>query len=118
MVQHMLLRDHLRTCNEWIEKLWRDVHRCVLKPFSYKFRQLEEADVLDPLKKVDISIAYICGIFHHFKSIYIPRNNHRLSSEGNTTPLQLFVARFLSENHALRTHTAEIWITNPTTSFR
>ena len=45
MVQHMLLRDHL----PWIEKLWRDVHRCVLKPFSNKFRQLEEADVLDPL---------------------------------------------------------------------
>ena len=29
------------THNERIERLWRDVHRCVLKPFAELFRRLE-----------------------------------------------------------------------------
>lgn len=86
------------THNERIERLWRDVHRCVLKPFADQFRHLETIGLLDPLNEVDIYCLHLC---------YLPRiekclnsfqeawNNHCLSTEGNATPLQLFLTGLL-----------------------
>ena len=42
------------THNQRIERLWRDVHCCVLRPFADQFYRLEEANLLDPLNEVDI----------------------------------------------------------------
>ena len=85
--------------NEHIERLWRDVHQCVLKLFADKFRRLEQSGLLDPINEVDIFCLHMC---------YLPRinqcinsfeeawNNHCVSTEGNATPYQLFVAGLLS----------------------
>ena len=48
------------THNEHIERLWRDVHQCVLRPFADKFRSLEENGLLDPLNEVDIFCLHTC----------------------------------------------------------
>ena len=85
------------THNERTERLWNDTNRCISRIFSDTFRQLESEGVLDPLNEVDMFCL-------HF--IYLPRinkaidefvqswNHHPLSSEGNMTPSQIFVAYF------------------------
>ena len=81
------------THNERVERLWRDVHRCVAKIFSDLFTELEIAETLDPLNDVDLYCLHY---------IFLPRinqsliefkdswNNHALSTAGNLTPSQLF----------------------------
>ena len=44
----------LSTHHERIEKLWRDVHRCVASVFNQDFKHLEENEKLDLLNEVDI----------------------------------------------------------------
>ena len=59
------------THNERIERLWRDVHRCVLRPFSEKFQSLEQAGLLNPLNEVDIFCLHFC---------FLPRINRCIQS--------------------------------------
>lgn len=78
--------------NERIERLWRDVHRCVAVIYSDELRSLEADGKLDPLNEVDLYCLHC---------IYLPRisksllefqeswNNHSISSEGSRTPYQL-----------------------------
>ena len=82
------------THNERIERLWRDVTRCVSSSFIDTFTALEAEQMLDPTNEVDIFCL-------HF--VFLPRvnkaladfkgswNSHPLSTEGNKSPLQLFV---------------------------
>ncbi len=81
--------------NERVERLWRDVHRCVLSMFGDLFCCLEQEALLNPLNKVDLFCL-------HF--IFLPRinrnllefreswNHHKLSTEGNRSPYQRRVA--------------------------
>lgn len=80
------------THNERIERLWRDVHQALVH-FADTFQGLECDEILDTLNDVDM----FC--LHY---VYLPRlqkclqdfqeswNNHKLSTEGNMTPYQLF----------------------------
>lgn len=85
--------------NERIERLWRDVHRCIVSPFAQKFRTLEENGYLDPLNEVDLYILHLIFMprinkcISEFKDSW---NHHALSSEGNMTPLQLFFEGLLA----------------------
>ena len=79
--------------NERVERLWRDVNRCVCRQFSITFRSLEIENTLDPLNNVDmyclhqIFMPKINRCLSEFKESW---NHHSLSSEGNKTPYQLF----------------------------
>ena len=79
--------------NERIERLWRDVHRSVTSHFADTFRKLESENILDPLNEVDLYCLHyiymprICKALSEFQQSW---NNHKLSTEGNKTPLQLF----------------------------
>ena len=89
------------THNERIERLWRDVFRCVGVLFVDTFRKLEEDGVLDCLNEIDLYCL-------HF--VYLPRiesaldafvdswNNHSLSTEHNLTPNQLFIRGAIEQN--------------------
>ena len=84
--------------NERVERLWRDVHRCIASTFADLFHSLESEGYLDPLNEVDL----FC--LHH---IFLPRinrsilefreswNQHKLSTEVNRTPYQLFLEGML-----------------------
>ena len=78
--------------NERVERLWRDVNRCICSCFADTFRSLESG-VLDPLNEVDLwCLHYIFSprinkCLSEFKESW---NNHALSSEGSKTPYQLF----------------------------
>lgn len=80
------------THNERIERLWRDVHHSLLH-FADLFRDLESEEILDTLNDVDmyclhyIFLPRLKKCVHDFQESW---NNHRLSTEGNMTPYQLF----------------------------
>ena len=79
--------------NERVERFWRDVHRCIVSPFTEKFQSLESNGVLDPLNEVDLYVLYLVFLplinkcILEFKESW---NHHSLSSEANMKPFQLF----------------------------
>lgn len=80
--------------NERIERMWRDVHRCVVSTFSDMFTSLEREDLLGPTNEVDLYCLHhiffplISKNLSEFKESW---NNHSISSEGSRTPYQLLV---------------------------
>ena len=89
------------THNERIERLWRDVFRCVGTIFYSTFKQLEEEEKLDPLNEIDLYCLH---------RVFLPRinaaldafveswNNHPISGERNFSPNQLFIHGALQQN--------------------
>ena len=61
------------THNERIERLWRDVFRCVGTVFYAIFKQLEEEEKLDPLNEIDI-------ILYCLHRVFLPRINATLDA--------------------------------------
>ena len=89
------------THNERIERLWRDVFRCVGVIYYDAFRELEEQEMLDPMNDVDVyclHYIFIPRINAALNSFIDSWNNHSLSSARNLTPNQLFVQGALEFN--------------------
>ena len=88
--------------NERVERLWRDVHRCVLKMFADVFRSLESEGYLDPLNEVDLFCVHYIFLPRINRSLVEFResgNHHKLSTEGNRTPYQLFFEGMLHKSY-------------------
>lgn len=100
------------THNQRIERLWRDVHRCVVSIYSEIFYSLEAEGLLDPLNETDLYAL-------HF--VFLPRlnkcllefseswNQHKLATEENLTPCQLF---FEGSNYLLLNYNVDVQDTN------
>lgn len=79
--------------NERIERLWRDVNRCVVSIYADTFRDMERSGYLDPLNEVDLYCLHyiyeplINKCITEFKESW---NNHSMSTEGSMSPHQLF----------------------------
>lgn len=89
------------THNERIERMWRDVYRCVSVLFCDTFRELEDEGDLDVLNEVDMYClhrVYLGRINQALRSFEVSWNNHPLSTEHNNTPNQLFVAGILQQH--------------------
>lgn len=74
--------------------MWRDVTRCASIGFISTFNALESENLLDPLNEVDIFCLHYIFIPHVNKCLTDFQgswNRHGLSTEGNMSPLQLFV---------------------------
>ena len=87
------------THNERIERLWQDVHRFVLKPFADTFRIMESQGMLDPLNEVDVFSLHFCFlpiVNKATESFQEAWNNHKVSTEGNATPYQLYLAGMMA----------------------
>ena len=82
------------THNERIERLWRDVFRCVGVLFYNTFRKLEEDNHLDCLNEVDLFClhwVFTPRINAALESFVESWNNHPVSTARNRTPNQLFI---------------------------
>ena len=82
------------THNECIERLWRDVHRCVNILFADTFRAMEEEGILNCLNDVDVfclHYTFIPRINAALTRFTESWNNHAISTAGNLTPNQLFI---------------------------
>ena len=82
------------TRNQRIERLWRDVFRCVCHFFYYLFYGMEQSGILDldnSLHMFALHIVFLQRInfaLCEFKEMF---NNHRLRTEKNSTPNQLWL---------------------------
>lgn len=89
------------THNERIERLWRDVYRCVGSLYHDCFQKLEVEGCLNPLNETDmyclhyVFLPRINSTLEHFIESW---NNHSLSSENNLTPYQLFIRGAIQQN--------------------
>ncbi len=89
------------THNERIERLWRDVFRCVGVLFYNTFRKLEEDNHLDCLNEVDMFClhwVFTPRINAALQSFVESWNNHPVSTARNQTPNQLFIQGALEQN--------------------
>lgn len=87
--------------NQRIERLWRDVFQSVLILYYELFYHYEEIQVLDPSNELDIfclHFVYLPRINNHLSIWKDGWTRHKLSSERNQTPMQLYI-RGLMENN-------------------
>ena len=81
------------THNEQVERMWRDVTRCVSNSYINLFSALETEGTLDPINEVDLFCLHYIFIPRINKSLADFQgswNHHPLSTEGNLSPLQLY----------------------------
>ena len=84
--------------NERVERPWRDVHRCIVSPFTEKFQSLESVGVLDPLNEVDLYVLHLVFLplinkcISEFKESW---NHHSLFIEANMTLFHLFLKVYM-----------------------
>ena len=108
--------------NERVEGLWRDVHRCIASIFTTTFRSLESNEKLGALNEVDLYCLHYVFLPHINISLLEFQEswkNHALSSEGNKSPLQLFIEESMNSLREGRrqTETSDVDVSNLTSSF-
>ena len=93
------------THNQRIERLWRDVFRCVAHIFYYTFQVMEESGLLNmnnPLHKYALHYVFLPRINRAISSFKTAWNNHPLRTENNWTPQRIWVNGMIDiRNHAL-----------------
>ena len=91
------------THNERIERLWRDVQRCVSVLFADLFRCMEENSILSCLNEVDLFClhqTFLPRINSALDKFVESWNNHPMSTANNLTPNQQFIQGALAQNMA------------------
>ena len=112
VAQHMIQQrgEHRRSVivgssvhNQRVERLWRDMHRCVTLLFYRMFYFMEDQGMLDPVNERDLFALHY---------VFIPRinlslskfqegwNNHGMRTERNMTPNQLYAYGALQLQHS------------------
>ena len=81
--------------NQRIERLWRDMHRCVTSLFYRLFYYLEHNELLDPIDSVHLfALHYVFTprINQALQQFVEAWNNHGVRTEHGLTPNQLFTS--------------------------
>ncbi len=89
------------THNQRIERLWRDVFRCVAVLYADVFKELENNEKFNALNETDmfcLHTVFLPRINRDLKAFIECWNNHPLSSSNNLTPNQLFIQGALEQN--------------------
>jgi hypothetical protein len=80
--------------NQRIERLWRDLFSGCISFFYYFFYSLEQLQLLDINSEVDLmALHYIFTpiIQHHLNMFRLGWSYHKLRTEGNKSPIQLWI---------------------------
>ena len=86
--------------NQRIERLWRDMHRCVTSVYYHLFYYMEQNGLLNPIDTnhlFALQYVYLPRINQSLEVFCDGWNNHRLRSEHHQTPLQLFTAGVINQ---------------------
>ena len=81
------------THNQRIERLWRDVFRCVAHIFYYTFQAMEETGLLNmnnPIHKSALHYVFLPRINRAITSFKTAWNNHPLRTEHNWSPQRIW----------------------------
>ena len=84
--------------NQRVEQLWRDMRKMVSEYYRRLFYFLESHLLLDPIREVDLfslHFVFIPRINNSLSQFRASWNNHKLSSEGQKTPNQLYILEML-----------------------
>ena len=91
----LFLRHYIINCSCFrIERLWRDVYEHVLDMFYHIFYNLEAEGQLNPDSDAHIFALHWIFIPHlqrHLAFFKEAWNHHRLRTEGNQSPIQLWM---------------------------
>lgn len=82
------------THNQRIERLWRDVFRCVCSTFHGVFHYLEEAGELDPENLCDLyalQFIFVTRINQSLTEFACAWNHHPLRTEHNWSPKKIWM---------------------------
>ncbi|XP_016343688.1 uncharacterized protein LOC107689982 [Sinocyclocheilus anshuiensis] len=86
--------------NQRIERLWRDVYAGVLDLFYTIFTNLENDGLLNPDDEVHLYALQRCFLPHvqkHLQYFQDGWNHHKLRTEGNQSPIQLWLCHQLQD---------------------
>ena len=92
------------TRNQRIERLLRDVFRCVCHLFYYVFYALEDSGLLNIKNPMDLFALHLTIIprinlaLHEFMEAF---NHHKVGTENHWSPCQMWVNGMLSEENPL-----------------
>lgn len=92
------------TRNQRIERLWRDVFRCVCHAFYYTFYAMEQTGILDienPIHLLTMQWVFRPRINHALHEWSNGFNNHPVRTEHNWTPNQMWSNGMLNVNNPL-----------------
>ena len=92
------------THNQRIERLWRDVFRCVAAAFYYAFYAMEQTGLLDvnnPVHMFALHLVFTPRINFALKEFMEAFNAHRLSSEHSWSPNQIWINGMIDPNNPL-----------------
>ena len=90
--------------NQRIERLWRDVYRCVCSTYYETFYTLEAMGVLDPTNENDLFVlqcVYLPRINKSIEEFRRAWNLHPIRTERNWTPRQLMINSMIKEDEIL-----------------
>lgn len=92
------------THNQRIERLWREVYRCVCHLYYYTFYAMESSGLLnieDPIQLFTLHTVFIPRINNSLNEFSEAFNNHAVSTEGNWTPYQMWMNGMMHANNPL-----------------
>lgn len=89
--------------NQRIERLWRDVYRCVCSTFHEVFYFLESQQLLDPVNDNDLFVlhcVFLPIVNHQLECFANAWNLHPLRTEHNWTPRRIWVYGMINPAHS------------------
>lgn len=89
--------------NQRIERLWRDMHRCITSVYYRLFYFLEQHNLLNPINDVHIfslHYVYLPRINQALQEFVQSWNHHGMRTEQGQTPHQLFTSGSLQLQNA------------------
>lgn len=107
--------------NQRIERLWRDVSTQVTEQFYVLFYQLEDEGILDINDDVHLCalhLVFLPKINEQMNNFRKAWNSHRLRTEGNRSPQQLWIDGMLRNMNSSHTATVEIFAHHPSLAVR
>ena len=93
--------------NQRIERLWRDVYRCVCSTYHDLFYSMETTGLLDPNEDADLFLLHCIYLPRINKSLYeFARawNHHPIRTERNWTPRQIMLNSLIRESEVHGMH--------------
>ena len=87
--------------NQRIERLWRDVYRCVCCTFHEVFYYLESQGLLDPDDDCNLFLlhcVFLPVINHHLSSFSSAWNQHPIRTERNWSPHKIWINGMIDPN--------------------
>ena len=89
--------------NQRIERLWRDMHRCVTTLYYRLFYFMEQQGILDPLNEVQLfalQYVYLPRINRALKTFEEGWNDHGIRTAQHHSPRHLFVQGCMQLQHS------------------